>query len=247
MGLLIRSEFDFTDAEGSPNHTKCRLDLMRELGALLHLAQQRHREGKTDPTKSSSQWWTTTPRWGGGPGGCFAGEECEAYNATYSSSSSASSASHTHTPHQKRSKDLAAQWRTLKPNPSSWDAKTTYRRFGPSSDEEYDHVYLLSALNHHVSLLRLKVSRHYLDLLETGVVPANATAEQLRPVLNRTRWWDLFVVEDRVEAFCALWGVVGFCMRERGRSDACTCVRVEAMDIDVRICTAGLQSRRRWR
>lgn len=37
-----------------------------------------------------------------------------------------------------------------------------------------------------------------------------------RPTLQRSRWYDLFVEEDRVEAFQGLWGVMAFLTREIG-------------------------------
>ena len=45
------------------------LDLAREVVAVLLTAQQRARENKTETRFGEGKWWTSTPRWGGGPGG----------------------------------------------------------------------------------------------------------------------------------------------------------------------------------
>ena len=45
------------------------LDLMREVAAMLLLGQERAREGKSPTIPGQGKWYTTVPRWGGGPGG----------------------------------------------------------------------------------------------------------------------------------------------------------------------------------
>lgn len=45
------------------------IDFARELVAALLTAQHRAREGRTEVRFGEGQWWTTKPRWGGGPGG----------------------------------------------------------------------------------------------------------------------------------------------------------------------------------
>lgn len=45
------------------------LDLAREAAVMLLLAQERAREGKEEIKSGEGKWWTSTPRWGGGPGG----------------------------------------------------------------------------------------------------------------------------------------------------------------------------------
>lgn len=67
--IQARSEVEFCDTDGSPFRDKATLDLMRELGGLLQIAQERRREGKTEVKPGEGKWWTTKPRWGGGPGG----------------------------------------------------------------------------------------------------------------------------------------------------------------------------------
>jgi type IV secretory pathway VirB10-like protein len=53
---------------------KAVLDLAREVGVMLLLAQERAREGKDPARPGEGKWWTVTPRWGGGPGGLMEDE-----------------------------------------------------------------------------------------------------------------------------------------------------------------------------
>lgn len=50
------------------------LDLAREVGVMLLLAQERAREGKEEVKPGQGKWWTDTPRWGGGTGGLMENE-----------------------------------------------------------------------------------------------------------------------------------------------------------------------------
>lgn len=67
IGLQCRSEVNFD----SNDHLDAAaiLDVVREIGGMLLLAQERAREGKTETLAGEGKWWTTKPRWGGGPGG----------------------------------------------------------------------------------------------------------------------------------------------------------------------------------
>ena len=67
LGLQCRSEVDFGPGENSTSHAV--LDVVRELGGMLLLAQERAREGQTEKRSGEGKWWTEQPRWGGGPGG----------------------------------------------------------------------------------------------------------------------------------------------------------------------------------
>ena len=46
LGLQVRAETEFLESDGKAKEQMCRLDLMREVAALLQLAQERRREGR---------------------------------------------------------------------------------------------------------------------------------------------------------------------------------------------------------
>ncbi len=92
MGICCRAETNFRPnekigngkADGSNgcnmkfsegvNEWRDILDLAREVGVMLLLAQERAREAKQEVKPGEGKWWTTTPRWGGGPGGLMESE-----------------------------------------------------------------------------------------------------------------------------------------------------------------------------
>jgi hypothetical protein len=76
---------------------------------------------------------------------------------------------------------------------------------------------MVSSLNHHISLLKLHVHRGYLEYITHGKLPENepSDADWCSPTLQRTKWFDLFSVEDRTEAMRGLWGVMSYLMRAK--------------------------------
>ena len=63
------SDADEKHIENKPASQIETLDLMREVAAMLLLGQERAREGKSPTIPGQGKWYTTVPRWGGGPGG----------------------------------------------------------------------------------------------------------------------------------------------------------------------------------
>ena len=88
---------------------------------------------------------------------------------------------------------------------------------------------MVSSLNHHVRVLKLRVHRRYMQYITHGTLPdADADADAaagdgapawMTPVLHRTRWFDLFDADDRVEAMRGIWGVVAYLMRAADDDD----------------------------
>lgn len=74
---------------------------------------------------------------------------------------------------------------------------------------------MVSSLNHHICLLKLHVHSAYLDYLTDGRLPETQPldANWCSPKLQRTRWFDLFSIEDRTEAMRGLWGVMSYLLR----------------------------------
>lgn len=64
MGAQGRSETAFGEGDGQADIA----DLLREVGAMLLLAQQRAREGQEEIVPNADKWFVTRPRWGGGSG-----------------------------------------------------------------------------------------------------------------------------------------------------------------------------------
>jgi hypothetical protein len=249
-------------------------DLLREIGAMLGLAQERAREGKKEERPGAGRWWTTTRRWGGGPGGPMGYEdelqkewyldqgqvkECEKVKKRPLSQAEVDSIlaepmeegpkeeKATIVPVQGRKKSgrdskrgaaarpggalkrwnlMADRWKLVQPGSSLWDDQRIYMRigkeqppFGAASTESFDNIFLVSSMNHHISILRMRVSDRYLDWLQNGSdsvmsresIPTHGHAGVLQ--LWRTKWYDLFDPQERVEAQKGLFQVIAWLMR----------------------------------
>jgi len=254
-------------------------DLLREVGAMLELAQERAREGKKEKRPGAGKWWTTKQRWGGGPGGPM-GYEDELQKEYYLEGGQVKQWEKTKKrplseaevdkilaepmdegPHEEKvavpvharkksgrdsKKGVAAKpggnlrrwnlmadrWKLIQPGSSLWDDQRVYMRigkeqpqFGEYSTETFDNIFLVSSMNHHISLLRMRVSHRYLAWLQSGSglddsfspekslePPGNACVLQLW----RTKWYDLFDPEERVEAQKGVFQVMGWLMKQEG-------------------------------
>ncbi|KAF2742712.1 hypothetical protein M011DRAFT_259882 [Sporormia fimetaria CBS 119925] len=216
LGVQCRPETNF----GSPHkaHADSVLDVVRELGGMLLLAQERAREGRTETRAGEGKWWTTVPRWGGGPGG----EIGEAEGASDSPATDLAArleekrCSRSRLGLKERRRPSPAEvWKILRSGNPLWDPKVTYEAIGKERGSEWDEVFMVSSLNHHISVLKLRIHRNYLRFLEEGVMPPEEDSSEpwWSPALQRTRWYDLFDVEDRKEAMRGLWGIMQYLMR----------------------------------
>ncbi|KAA6406621.1 MAG: hypothetical protein FRX48_09553 [Lasallia pustulata] len=215
------------------------LDLLREVGAMLLLAQERARQGKVEVAPGTDQWWATAPRWGGGPGGEIGiAEAASADEAPPAQKHDEAAVADPEADEpsvrledkkrrklekrrQRKNRRGSSAYHNLQAPASSWDKKTTYARIGKEEGSEYDDVYLVSSINHHLCILRLRVHAHFVEYLTTGMVPgADGGSVEERPWygldVRRSRWFDLLVPADRVQAMRGVWGVMAWLMRGKG-------------------------------
>jgi hypothetical protein len=240
-----------------------RLDLAREVIAVLLTAQQRAREGKEETRFGEGKWWTTVPRWGGGPGGAIGresdktpptdesisakmtlGEKLDPAVAAATTVMSNAAGQMMKVPEQlgisdvkraigginpsvsgpspsKKSKRggtkegnmaIYENYRKMLPPSSNWDRKTRYEAIGKIKGAGYDDIFLVSALNHHVSIVRVRVPERLLKVLGGDVVDENGR-EWGRVMAWRSRWFDLFLISDRIEGIGLIWGMMAWLMR----------------------------------
>lgn len=109
------------------------LDTAREMAGVILVGQERAREGKQDVSPGAGQWYTTKPRWGGGPGGEF-GE--------FEGNKELGSHSHGRKPvvstkYRPSEEDI---WKELKPAPGPFEAHMTYLAVGKERMSEVDSV-----------------------------------------------------------------------------------------------------------
>ncbi|KAK1830552.1 hypothetical protein QBC39DRAFT_331549 [Podospora conica] len=219
------------------------LDLARELIAALLTAQHRAREGREEKRIGEGEWWTSKPRWGGGPGGPI-GRELDAQSGADETTGDKDAppppppvAAESSTPRSRLLASLAAagtgqkpskrakrtgnlpmydNYRMVRPPSAAWDRKTRYEAIGKVRGVGYDDVFVVSALFHHVSVVRVRVPDRLLAVLDGGAEEGGWGRLEVR----RSRWFDLFLVEDRVEAMKLVWSMVSFLMREVKEGEA---------------------------
>lgn len=111
------------------------------------------------------------------------------------------------------------EWTKIRPNSSTWDDKIIFRRIGmPDPEQGWDDVYMMSAANHHVCIVKLSVHENYLEWLETGKVKQQkaSTSERQDRILymSRSRWFDLFDIEQRKELLTGVWRLLSWINRD---------------------------------
>jgi hypothetical protein len=243
MGVLERNttDLDSTLPDYKVSARKSEHDLLREIAAMLMLAQQRARKQKGPITPPKDAWYLTKPRWGGGSGSKLPGlqqaeEERDEVmiEVGYNPAGSAELAERLHyaTRNLQKAQLASRDWKTLKPRMSLWSDKIDYQAIGKPPGSPYDEVssvsmhewdltdsvqiFLVSCLYHHVSILKLTIHDAYTEYLTTGSMPKQAPVEEdwCSPKLERTVWYDLLDQTGRVEAFSCIWGVMEYLNRD---------------------------------
>ncbi|KAF8866093.1 hypothetical protein BDZ45DRAFT_667958 [Acephala macrosclerotiorum] len=215
------------------------LDLARETVAVLLTAQQRAREHKTEKRFGEGKWWTTTPRWGGGPGGPI-GREGDKLDELSGSGSVPEKLPINELGMEKAEKPTVASevkrqiggingpspnkrskkvkeggslpiyenYRKMNQPGPTWDRKARYMSIGKVTGVGYDDVFLVSALNHHICVVRARIPESLLRVLEGG------EQEWEGVKMWRSRWFDMYLGKDRVEAMGLIWGMMAWLMRK---------------------------------
>ncbi|KAF2724291.1 hypothetical protein K431DRAFT_155641 [Polychaeton citri CBS 116435] len=220
MGLQVRHELDFT----ANSDSRALLDQMREIGGLLQLAQERRREGRTEVRAGENKWWTTKPRFGASSDHePLLESDADGRNDVLNVVEEVmmgrreQGASTRRAPIQRKTPVIL--WQELKPASEKWDPRTDYQAIGKDPASDYDEVFMVSSLNHHISVLKLTVHDAYLEYLESATSPNPAPLQQdwCQPRLQRTKWFDIFDVDERQEAFTAITDVMTYLTRELER------------------------------
>lgn len=218
LGVQCRADVNF-GAKGNLDADSV-LDTVRELGGLLLLAQERAREGLEEKQGGAGKWWTTKARWGGGPGG-EVGEAMGANDTIITQNTVKAKekpiARNKDGSKVRRRASPAEVWKVLKSSNPLWDPKVVYEAIGKNESTAWDEVFMVSSLNHHISLLKLRVHPAYVQYLTEGKLPENPPSDPdwHSPKLHKTRWFDLFDVDDRTEAMRGVWGIISYLMRAK--------------------------------
>lgn len=227
MGIQCRPNFEFRKPNEIPGETKDEIrDLLHEVSLGLSMAQKRDREGKEEDKYWEGKWWCTVPRFGGAPERPAGddddeemkdeakadGKESESDNKTDPSASARK---------KQKLSGARAKWSAAPPPSSQYEKNVVYQHVGKVKGANYDDIYLISSLTHHLSILHLRVPSAYSAYLTLHHPPSPDFVPSQHPwykiEVRRSRWFDLLDAADRVEAMRGIWGVVGWLMRGKGK------------------------------
>jgi hypothetical protein len=213
------------------------LDLAREIVAVLLTAQQRAREAKSEKRFGDGKWWTSTPRWGGGPGGPIgregdkidellvgkeeklvggAGTENEGskvageFRKTIGGINGPSASKRSKKTKDGNNMQIYESYRRMNPPGPTWDRKARYCAIGKKPGSGFDDVFMVSSLNHHICIVRAMVPEKLLGVFEGS----NDREGWERVVVWRSKWYDLYLKEERIEAMGVVWGMMAWLMRK---------------------------------
>ena len=159
MGVLEKNTIDFYSSLSHSNPQGTRIsprksehDLLREIAAMLLIAQQRAREHKEPVTQAKEPWYSTKTRWGGGPGSKIPElqQAEDDYKAIINRMNAAPDSPDmlqwererlAAVKQVKKARVKAQNWSTLKPKiPSLWSDKTNNMAIGKPSGLPHDEV-----------------------------------------------------------------------------------------------------------
>ncbi|KAK8069305.1 hypothetical protein PG994_005921 [Apiospora phragmitis] len=95
---------------------------------------------------------------------------------------------------------------------SNWDKKMRYTAIGKQPGADFDDVFVISSLFHHISILRVRVPMRLLEVFAGA--PEEGTRSWDKLELWRSSWYDLFKPKERLEAFRLLWALNVWLMRK---------------------------------
>lgn len=148
MGSFVRQDVEaFSAGTAQQRKEKLELDVLREVGSLLHLAQERRREGKeervwTKKTVPAGRHWFSEMASDGGKPDESPPEDNGGPATTAAAIAAAAAALNGKDKERKRKKVKTKyeMWREMQPQRPQWDPKIKYVAVGKEEGSEWDEV-----------------------------------------------------------------------------------------------------------
>ncbi|CAO1597434.1 MAG: hypothetical protein LQ349_006235 [Xanthoria aureola] len=232
IGIHCRNTTTFRTASDAKGEGKEEIiSLLFEVGGALLIAQKRAREGKEEEKPWQDRFWALAGKrhlgeMGGGrqdlETNASARREIEATKSGVEPMDDVETDQKDHDSDGKESKKRRIQgpkqaYLATKPPESQWESKMEYCAIGKAPGAGYDNIYLISSLNHHISLVHIRIDDRYLDFITHGPAQADfdpSTQEWWSLEVQRSKWFDLLDPDDRGEAMRGVWGVMRWMMRD---------------------------------
>ncbi|KAH6649624.1 hypothetical protein F5144DRAFT_479090 [Chaetomium tenue] len=106
-------------------------------------------------------------------------------------------------------------YRMVRQPKSTWDKKTRYEAIGRARGVDYDDVFVVSTVLHHVSIVRMRVPDRLLAVLSGEAEDNGGGRSWGRLEVWRSPWFDFFKVDERVCAMQLVWSMMAWMMREQ--------------------------------
>lgn len=144
MAAYVRKEHeDFDHGTDNEKRDKMRLDQLKEIGSLLHLAQERRRQGRveqvwTKPTPKSGKYWFSE----------MASDAMEPETPDMDDANDliAAALGKDAVPAGKKKKRTQYEtWKAMEPQRSYWDPNSDYQAIGKDEDSDWDTVSTAAA------------------------------------------------------------------------------------------------------
>ena len=221
LGALVMEKPSPSDPNGSAPTDSALVQvrmILKEISLAISIAQDRAREGHHEVLDHKGQWWSNAPRWGGGPG-----EQIGVLKQPLDRSPDYSDQGNK----RRRRQITVEKHESLLPAASTWDKNVRYQQIGKGKGidtddvspivelwfrwaDRYSHkIFIVSVMNHHLSVIRLQVSDVYLQNLSLG------SDDLLDPplVFQRSPWFDLLTPDGRLQAMRVVWGALAWITR----------------------------------
>ncbi|KAL8647202.1 MAG: hypothetical protein Q9226_006534 [Calogaya cf. arnoldii] len=238
FGIHCRNTTTFRTASDAVGEGKEEtMSLLYEVGAALLIAQRRAREGKEEEKPWLDKFWARAEKrhlgeMGGGKQdsetNARARREIEAAKSGVEpmegvemdkKNNNNNESDGNKEPKKRRIQGPRQAYLATIPPESQWERNMEYRSIGKKPGAGFDDIYLISSINHHISIVNIRIDDRYLDFIITGTQQEDfdpSTEGWWRLDVKRSKWFDLFDPGDRGEAMRGIWGIMRRMMRDTG-------------------------------
>lgn len=185
IGVQCRNTTAFRKAGEKPGEGReDMMDFLYEVGAAVLVAQKRAREGTTEELAWKGRFWADgRTRHLGEVGGGKQDQETDdrakrelfgaedAMEGVEFSKPRSKEGNEKGSGKDKRQQANARNYLDAKPPESMWEAKMEYRMVGKEVGKGFDTIFIISALNHHISILSVRIHDKWLDFFTNGHHP----------------------------------------------------------------------------
>ncbi|KAJ2904637.1 hypothetical protein MKZ38_007473 [Zalerion maritima] len=138
-------------------------------------------------------------------------------------------------PMRKPQMSIYDDYRMVRPPSCTWDKKARYSAIGKVPGSQVDEVFVVSSLYHHVCFIRVTIPTNLLEVLD-GALQGEGEEKAWGGVeMIKSKWFDLFVADQRIEAMKHIWSIMSWVMRPIENKDKYRDTDIPAgdmMDVD---------------